>query len=176
MERWLANITDEELRGIDEYVEKIYQDDKSDSSVMIKDCHQKRNRENSWIRKKRYRKKLIKRFLSVKPDMTSEECYPMESTGNVVYLNPEAAINGGCYCLNHVNHLYMTRRGFTEQFRGRVEWWYGGTIYGIERKNHDIGKITNRRIRHEKIDVENGEVLRYSTYKKKYAPKLVDVI
>ena len=43
-------------------------------------------------------------------------------------------------------------------------------------KDHNLGKITNRRIRHEKIDMEDGEVLRYSTYKKKYAPKLIDVI
>ena len=176
MERWLERITDEELARIDEYVEKAYQDDISDISESFEKCKPKKIRENSWVKKKRYRKKLMKKFLSVKPDMTPEECFPMEQTSNAIYLRPEASIDGRCYCLNHVNHLYMTPRGHIEQFRRRVEWWYDGSLYGIESKDHNLGKITNRRIRHEKIDMEDGEVLRYSTYKKKYAPKLIDVI
>lgn len=175
MDRWMNNITDEALACIDEYVEKAYQDD--DCVALVKEVSRsKKVRENSWVKKKRYRQRLRKSFLSLKPDMTPEECYPLYSTGNVIYLNPEASIDGGCYCLNHVNHLYMTKRGYIEQFRGRVEWCCDGRLYGIERKDHDIGRITNRRIRHEKIDFEDGEVLRYSTYKKKYGPKLMDVI
>lgn len=175
MDKWLNNITDEALVCIDEYVEKAYQDD--DCVALVKEVSRsKKSRENSWIKKQKYRKKLKKRFLSAKPDMNLEECYPLWRTGDVIYVNPETSKDGGTYCLNHINHLYMTKRGHIEQFRGRVEWCRGGRIYGIEGKDHNLGKITNRRIRHEKIDKEDGEALRYSTYKKKYGPKLMNVI
>lgn len=175
MENWL-NITDEEIYKIDAFTEKYNMDDADAFVDVIGRYKSKRIRENSWVRKNRFRKNLKKRFLSLKPDMTQDECYPLVSTGNTIYLNSEAATDGGCYCLNHVNHLYMTRRGHVEQFTGRVEWCHDGLLYGIEGKNHEVARITNRRIRHEKIDVEEGGVLRYSTYKKKYAPKLMDVI
>lgn len=84
-ERWLERITDEELARIDEYVEKAYQDDISDISESFEKCKPKKIRENSWVKKKRYRKKLMKKFLSVKPDMTPEECFPMEQTSNAIH-------------------------------------------------------------------------------------------
>ena len=102
MERWLERITDEELARIDEYVEKAYQDDISDISESFEKCKPKKIRENSWVKKKRYRKKLMKKFLSVKPDMTPEECFPMEQTSNAIYLRPEASIDGRCYIYSNI--------------------------------------------------------------------------
>jgi len=174
MENWLG-ITADEMLLLDEFIEKSNMDDMEQSSVCATTYNSRKGRENSWVRKDRFRKKLKKRFLSVKPDMTSEECYPLSTTSGAIYINNETAFDGGCYCLNHVNHLYMTKRGHVEQYRGRVEWYTDGMVYGIEPKYHDAAKTTNRRIRHEKIDAD-AQVLRYSVYKKKYAPKLPDVL
>ena len=174
MDEWF-DFTDLELENTNEYIEKIQLEETDDTEVTV-GVQSRQKRENSWIRKNKYRKKLKKKFLSEKPGMTQEECYPLERTVHTVYLNQRAAMDGGCYCLNHVNHLYMTKRGHVEQFTGRVEWWLGGVLFGVGEKEHDIGKITNRRIRHEKISEEECEVMRYSDYKKKYAPKVIDVI
>lgn len=174
MNNWF-NITDEELECSEEYIAKISCCEE-ELSLSITNAYRKKERENSWIRKNEYRKKKRQRFLSEKPDMSEDECFPLPCTSSMIYINSEKSTNGGCYCLNHVNHLYMTKRGYVEQFRGRVEWCAGGGIFGIEAKDHTIGKITNRRIRYEKVDVEDGNLLKYSTYKKKYGPKLYDVI
>lgn len=176
MERWLESITDEELARIVEYVEKAYQNESDEELAMVDEACFKKARENSWIKKHKYRRMLKKRFLSVKPNMNLDECYPLWETKDSIYVDTEVARDGGTYCLNHINHLYMTKRGHIEQFRGRVEWRRGGTVFGIGNKEHEVGKITNRRIRHEKIDMEEGEALRYSTYKKKYGPKLMDIL
>lgn len=174
MGNWF-NITDDELQGINEFTEKCTDNTDYDEKEILTG-KSKPHRENSWIRKNKFRYNLVRRFLSVKPNMNPYECYPLKRTGNIIYINSEVATDGGRYCLNHVNHLYMTKRGFIEQYRGRVEWCRDGSIYGIGRKNRDISKITNRRIRHARIDIEGWEILKYSTYKKKYGPRLMDVI
>lgn len=153
------------------YYEADFDDEESADSL-----RSKKTRDIAWVRNDRFRRQLRKKFFSEKPGMTQEECYPLDHTGERIYMNSEAATDGGCYSLNHVNHLYMTKRGYVRQFRGYVKWYHGGTFFGIGSKNRDASKITNRRIRYERIDPDEGESHRYSTYKKKYAPAPEDVI
>lgn len=62
MDEWF-DFTDLELENTNEYIEKIQLEETDDTEVIV-GVQSKQKRENSWIRKNKYRKKLKKKFLS----------------------------------------------------------------------------------------------------------------
>lgn len=62
MDKWF-DFTDLELENTNEYIEKIQLEETDDTEVIV-GVQSKQKRENSWIRKNKYRKKLKKKFLS----------------------------------------------------------------------------------------------------------------
>lgn len=174
MNKWF-DVTDDELWNTMEFKQKAFEEEALEYQEDNKTgrCIASKAKEHAWVRNNRYRQDKRRRFLSLKPSMTTNDWYPLGRTEQAVFLNRDASRNHGFYSINHVNHLYITRRGYIEQYRGMVEWWNDGTFCEITNKNHAMGKTTNRRIRHEKIHSENDSILKYSTYKKQYGSNLL---
>lgn len=162
MEQWYEILmNDKELQK--EYYSKIYNDDSEE--IELKD-KRKPKRENSWVRNRKHRKKMVRKFLSLNPAMQIDPSWNLSSTNGLFY-DSGAGENGGIYNINHVTHVFLAAGGHLEVFRGVVKWGKSGLIFELGAKNKDLGKITNRRIRHMKVDEGN---IRYSTCKKCFSP------
>ena len=132
----------------------------------------KKGKKNSWVCKNEYRKKKMKKFCFLKPNMALEEIGSFK-THNAIWIT-EADTNGRVYFINHVNKLFW-RRNHVEQFRGVLEWHRNGRILGVCHKNYEKGKILNRRIRQMPL-MEDEKCLHYSVYKKMFGPKEYDIL
>lgn len=122
-------------------------------------------RQNAWLRNNAFRKKQKSKFYSLNPAMDRQRLNPLCSL-NIIYINDHATMVGQ-YPINHVNHLYITPRGYIEQFRGDVEWTPGGSCFGVGRKDHTKGRVTNRMIRKLTI-AGDAELQKLSYYRKMY--------
>jgi len=158
---------------INEFNKKVYE--KDDLKIVNRSKTVKKNVRNSWISKRLYRKKVIRKFLLLNPSMKIKEIEPLNSVNNVIWLDKDAFTNGKKYNINHVNHMFLNKRGHIEVFTGRLEWCPNGGCFGMEPKNKKIGHITNRRIRYLRTDA-NSERMNYIYYKKNFSPKIMDII
>lgn len=170
MENWYE-VTMNNSKLKEEFFEKINEEDCERYELVNKPF---KSRDNSWVRKRIYRKKMVRNFLFLNPSMKLNEVDPLHSI-NGVYIKA-LSTNGDEYNINHVSHIYISPRGknHLEVFRGALEWGRTGRVFGIGCKNRDIGKITNRRIRHMKTETEIG--MKHSYCKKKFAPKMKEGI
>lgn len=166
MDKW-NSISDEELMNSCEYVEKLNMDD-CEVENSPRDFTRKK-RENSWVRKDKYRKETKRRFLSGYPGLDFDASFPLDSTENTTFLNDCFATDERYYSINPVNHLFKTKRGYIDTYRGNVKWIRCGMFWEITAKNPYEDKLMNRRIRYEKFDAEGQDACRYSALKKKYS-------
>ena len=152
---------------IDEYLKKINEED-----PLIENSGKKRTVrkiKNSWIKKDLYRKKLRKAFYSMDPGMDKDSIEPLYCL-NAIWIDTQRAMEGGPCSINHVNHVYMTKRGNFEKFRGAFEKGSKGSVFGMACKDRTVSSVTNRRIRHMRIS-EEETLMKYSEYKKMFGPK-----
>ena len=132
-----------------------------------------KQRECSWVRKRSYKKRLVRRFLSVNPDKvyTKEDgntymhnclyfCRPLWHEGDFHDPNVD-------YIFNPYSHVYLSPRGDIRKWNGTI---YGGSTraFFLGTKDSWASRITNRRIRHQPIEDVNHS---YSFYKKMFFEK-----
>lgn len=125
----------------------------------------------SWIRKHKYKKKMVRRFLSINPDMEISKLNGMRCDPGI-YLNTPYYEDGYyydpriTYSFNPYTRIFLSRRGDLRKYHGAVSYIQGSFALGSKEK--DAVKLTNRRIRHHALDEE--AINRYSSCKKLYAP------
>lgn len=158
------------------YLEKMAVDvevEQESSGTLNKACFK---RVNSWVRKRNYKKKMIRRFLSINPDMDYSKfcgtscspaiylCIPSFNDGD--YYDPKMTYN-----FNPYEKIFLSPRGDLRKYHGAVYPVRGS--YALGHKDKDNAKITNRRIRHQEID---EEMINNHSYNKKVYGPLVDRI
>lgn len=168
------------LEGFDrnpEYLEKMtidYADDDGKNAV------QKRCGESihacAWVRNRNYKKKLIRRFLSINPDMDFSKlpgthCEPaiylyFPRFENNSYHDPKMNYN-----FNPYNRIFLSPRGDLRKYHGEVSPCRG--CFALGRKEKDASKITNRRIRY--LDAFDELPANHSYCKKLYGPMKDDL-
>ena len=167
MKNWIEILSMGDSELLDDFYAKVNEDEEIYEEKRAKrDC--RKLRDNAWTRKRAYRKKMVREFLSLNPGMKIEYIHPLRSL-NAIFIDDEISTNGGLYNINHVSHVYITPRGHFEIFRGKLEWGFNGRIFGMGCKDRDAAAIINRRIRHMAMDDECN--MKYSDCKKKFAPK-----
>ena len=128
-------------------------------------------RENAWCRKRAYKKKLVRRFLSVNPALDITKLAGAKPTPGVYIAYPYVDESGKFYDWKHeysfnpYEKIYLSARGDFRKYHGIVyDCWNGN--YSLARKGKRKVKQANRRIRYRCVD-EEGYSEKYSFYKKK---------
>lgn len=128
---------------------------------------------SSWIKKRKYKKKLVRRFLSVNPDMDYSQshgtrcnpalyCYYLSCNDGDAY-DPKMSYN-----LNPYTRVFLSVRGDLRKYHGSV--YPMRSCYALERKDKSTARMTNRRIRYHALDEETISGCSYSYYKKLFGP------
>lgn len=130
----------------------------------------------SWVKKREYKKKLVRRFLSINPDMDYSKrhgmrcspaiylCFPTYNDGD--FYDPKMT-----YSFNPYTRVFLSLRGDLRKYHGAA--FPIRSSYALGPKDKDAAKITNRRIRRHALDEDMCRS--YSYYKKLYGP-LIDEI
>lgn len=135
------------------------------------------NRTNcSWVKKRQFKKKMVRRFLTINPDMDYSELHGMRCSPAIYLCFP--AYNDGdfydpkiTYSFNPYTRVFLSLRGDLRKYHGAAFPICGS--YALGSKDIDAAKITNRRIRRHAFDEETSHS--YSYCKKLYGP-LIDEI
>ena len=158
-----------------EFLEKMAIDDFEEKPPQ-KEVHSKKHsmkkRECSWVRKREYKKKLVRRFLTINPDMVFSGkdgnyycsawiiCSPAYYEGG--FFDPKVD-----YSFNRYTHVYLSPRGDIRKWNGAVyDVWNG--CYFIDNSERWAWRAFNRKIRYQPITEETNYT--YPYYKKMYFP------
>lgn len=135
----------------------------------------RRERDSSWNRKRCYKKKLVRRFLSMNPSMDFSDSlgisgaraiYSYQYIEDGAYRNPRTM-----YCLNPYTHIYLSRSGCLRIYQGNISYIQGSFTLTSNDRIHL--KLTNKRIRRASLDEERSP--QFSYHKKLYSPKIDDL-
>lgn len=130
----------------------------------------------SWVKKREHKKKMVRRFLTINPDMDYSKlcgmrcspaiylCFPSYNDGD--YYDPKMT-----YSFNPYTRVFLSLRGDLRKYHGAAFPIRGS--YALGSKDKDAAKITNRRIRRHALDEDMSSS--YSYCKKLYGP-LIDEI
>lgn len=130
----------------------------------------------SWVRKRKHKKKMVRRFLTINPDMDYSKlhgmrcspaiylCFPTYNEGD--FYDPKMT-----YSFNPYTRVFLSLRGDLRKYHGAAFPIRGSYALGAKDKN--AAKITNRRIRHLALDDNMSN--NYSYCKKLYG-SLIDEI
>lgn len=130
----------------------------------------------SWVKKRKHKKKMVRRFLTINPDMDYAKLYGMRCSP-AIYLCVSSYNEGDyydpkiTYSFNPYTRVFLSLRGDLWKYHGAA--FPIRSSYALGSKDRDASKITNRRIRHHALDDET--VRSYSYCKKLYGP-LIDEI
>ena len=128
-------------------------------------------RPGSWVRKRNYRKKLVRRFLSMNPAYHFTEFRGIRPEP-AVWLNRYTLHNGKDYDpmleydINPYFCIYVSPRGDLRKYRGVVSFDHGQ--YALCNKNRMMSRITNRRLR--RIPADQDLPSSFSACRKAYGP------
>lgn len=128
------------------------------------------------VKKREYKKKLVRRFLTINPDMDYSKLHGMRCSPAIYLCFP--SYNDGdfydpkmTYSFNPYTKVYLSLRGDIRKYHGAA--FPIRSSYALGPKDRDAAKITNRRIRRHAFDEETPRS--YSYCKKLYGP-LIDEI
>ena len=154
-----------------EYKEKLKCEDDRETKAHKKNAI-RRKREDAWSRKRSHKKKMVRRFLSMNPAMDYSE-FGGTSRGNGIYVSDSGASDGKYrnartqYCMNPYTKVYLSPRGDLRVYHGNVSYIRGS--FTLVKKDKMQQKLTNKRIRMERITEESGGS--YSYKKKLFGPE-----
>ena len=140
----------------------------SNQTIHLTDC--------SWVKKRKYKKKMVRQFLSINPDMDFSK-HPGMRCSRGIYLCFPAYDDGDfydprmTYSFNSYTRVFLSLRGDLRKYHGAAFPFRDS--YALGPKDKDVAKITNRRIRHHALDEDMSS--NYSYCKKLYGP-LIDEI
>lgn len=152
-------------------LEKLMLDEEYDNQVGVHKSV-KKERANTWDRKRRYKKKTVRKFLSLNPAMDYSGLYGMRCASAIylcypyvvdgVYQDPQTE-----YCINPYTKVFLSRHGDLRIYRGNISYINGN--FALSNKDRTIQRTTNKRIRKEAENEERPQT--YSYYKKSLGPK-----
>lgn len=160
------------------FLEKLAIDD--DTEMLKKETLSKKNMAVcdtcSWIRKRRYQKKMIRQFLSINPDMDYSKFFGTRCRPAIYCCFPTYQEDGFFdprmyYDFNHYTKVFLSPRGDLRKYHGDI--FPIRSSYALGPKDRDAAIITNRRIRHQIIDEES---INCYSYLKKHYGALIDEI
>lgn len=120
------------------YLDKAEIDDKAEQNTTITISHGKIRSTCAWIKKRNYKKKIVRRFLSINPDMDYSMlgdtrcspaiylCFPDYNNGN--FYDPKMT-----YSFNPHNRIFLSPRGDLSKYHGTVSPYCGS--YALEHKD-----------------------------------------
>lgn len=130
----------------------------------------------SWVKKRKYKKKLVRRFLNINPDMDYSKLHGMRCSPAIYLCFPD--YNNGdfydpkmTYSFNPYTRVFLSLRGDLRKYHGAA--FPSRSSYALGPKDKDAAKITNRRIRRRALNEDMSSS--YSYCKKLYGP-LIDEI
>ena len=131
----------------------------------------KKKNECSWVKKRNYKKKMVRRFLSVNPDRVYSkddgDSYYVAYVLNVAsWYDEEFYDPKEHYSFNPYSHVYLSPRGDIRKWNGKISGTL--TCFLLDTSVKWARDITNRRIRHAPIGEESN--YSYSWYKKMFSP------
>ena len=130
----------------------------------------KKTREGAWVRKRLYKKKMVRRFLDLNPSMNYSQLCGTDCRRGIYQfdhnLDDDVYDSYPLYCLNRNNHIFLSVRGDLRIYHGAL-FSHGIFNYTMGGRN-DIRKITNRRLRKLPFDAEGAS--NYAFCKKLCAP------
>lgn len=116
----------------------------------------------SWVKKRRYKKKMVRRFLSINPDLDYSSSHGMRCCKGYYIHDEHESFPRHYYTFNRYTKVYLSRRGDLRKFNGQVV--FENKRLSLWKKDKTVGKLTNRRIHYN----ENyGEACRTHSYCKK---------
>ena len=158
------------------YLEKLAIDADAEPGRQTAPGRKAPRRACSWVRKRRFKKKMVRRFLSINPDLDysglcGTDCRPgiwlrIPSYEDDGFYDPRMI-----YLFNTYTKVFLSPRGDLRKYHGDV--FPDGSSYALGRKDKDAAKITNRRIRRHANDAE--PVGSYSFCRKLYGPLIDEV-
>lgn len=158
-----------------EFEEKILIDE-DDKRFDAKPKRAEKHRINSWNRKRQYKKKLVRRFLSMNPAMDYSNMAG-QNCAEAIYINYPHVFNGEYhdhrleYTLNPYTKIFLSPRGDLRVYHGNISYIHGS--YTLANKDKNVQRITNKRIR--KADMEDISTVDFSYCKKRYGPWVDDL-
>lgn len=167
------------LDGLDKapaFREKMTDDDASVHTDISGQKHSRPRRNCSWIRKRKYKKKLIRRFLSTNPSLDYSKMNGFRY-GSGIYLRSGYYDNGiyedpkMFYSFNPYTKVYLSPRGDLRKYCGDV--FRSGSSFALGYRDKNIAVITKRRIRRRRLDeTSHGD---YTYCRKTYSPIIDDI-
>ena len=161
-----------EMTSHPEFIDKTLFDELY-ANEFVDSIHQNNHRLLSgWYRKRMYRKKLVRRFLSCNPDLIISDIPGTRMRNAVVVCDfkDEPFNPRHDYCINVYQKLYISSAGDIRPCKKRLIHHGGCKLFGIFSNDiPDAKKYTNRCIRSKAIRMEDSIPSSPSYYKKKYS-------
>ncbi len=153
------------------FAEKMELDNREDDSVTVPSKGRNMRTTSSYVEKRLNKKKLVRRFLSMNPAMDFSINKGTDCINADVLTNPEYKEDGFYdpwknYNFNTYCNIFISRRGDLRVYHGTAKRYRSG-IYIIETRDRESQKVTNRRIRHLLIDVDDSVSANSYAYFKK---------
>lgn len=166
------------LDGIEKhpaFIEKKVLDETSlqESSAAL--AFKRTPKENSWVKKRNFKKKMFRQFLSINPDLNFSLINGIRLSPSIFLCFSDFDADGRFkdykmeYNFNPYTRVYLTPSGYLRKYHGTVE--IGTGIYDLDNTNKFASKVTNRRLRQHATDEEYS--CNYSYYKKVFGPKTI---
>lgn len=120
---------------------------------------------------------MIRRFLTINPGMDLENASGQHCSSGVYISIHWYYEDSGLYDprmehgFNYYTKVFLSPRGVLRKYYGTVVW-HCRDSFELTRKDVNVAKLTNRRIRYHANDEEVSK--RYSYYKKLYGPEYPD--
>lgn len=158
------------LEKVTEYDEKTIGNFNNKKPVKTRNC--------AWIRNRSYKKKIVRRFLSMNPAMDYSTMKGICHIHNGIYLNYACYNHDDSsfydphvnYCLNPYSRIYLTHRGNLRMMHGDL--FRIRTSFALGYTKKVAIKCMNRRLR--KTEFTEG-IPSYSFCKKYYCPMIDEI-
>ena len=161
-----------EMASHPEFIDKKLFDE-LDANELVDSIHQNSHRRlNGWYRKRMYRKKLVRRFLSCNPDLVISDIPGTRMRNAVVICDfkDEPFNPRHDYRINLYEKLYISPAGDIRLCKKRLVHHGSYNLFGIFSNDiPDAKKYTNRRIRSKAIRMEDSIPSSPAYYKKQYS-------
>lgn len=167
---WYEKACEQGFENDPEYLEKIELDEEEVKHMTSPGKRVPKRRDCAWVRKRRYKKKMVRRFLSINPGL-DYSALRGDSCSSAIYINyfyceaGEYSDPNVTYSFNPYTHVFLSRRGDLRVYHGAVN--SVRRSYTLMPKDQLAARLTNRRLRHHPIDEDAAN--RYSYCKKIYS-------
>lgn len=135
-----------------------------------------KQRLDPWSRKRKHKKKMVRRFLSMNPAMDYSNMFG-QNCRQAIYIHYPRVFDGEYqdhrmeYALNPYTKVFLSPRGDLRVYHGNISYIRGS--YTLANKDKSLQRVTNRRIR--KASMEDIATTSFSYCKKCYGPWVDDL-